>query len=277
MRLGGFVIHGDGAEGLGRCLASLAEVADEVVAVGCGDPARAAAAASEVGARAIHKPWEGYGAARAAAARALAHCDYLFFLDSDEWLEPHAVAAFRAWRAAGPAAPAYSVVRRDWADLPGGRFLFACEPHVRLVRPDRAAWTPAMLVHEALPARGARRSGVLVEHAFTRDLARLRAKEERYALLWALQAHAAGRRPKWPPAQAGAHTLRLALAKGAVLRGGRDGLRLACAFGRYHARKHALLARLRAGEHAELVAALAEGRLADVYRALPPEPDRARG
>jgi glycosyltransferase involved in cell wall biosynthesis len=276
VRVGGFVIHGDGAEGLGRCLGSLAEVADEVVAVGSGDPARTDPAVREAGARALHHPWQGYGAAREVAARALAHCDYLFFLDSDEWLEPHAVAAFRAWRRSGARAPAYTAVRRDWADLPGGRFLFACEPHVRLVRPDRATWSRAMLVHEAIPLRGARRSGVLVEHAFTRDLAAFREKEERYALLWALQAHAAGRRPKWPAAQQGAHALRLALVKGAALRGGLDGLRLAWAFGAYHGRKHALLGRLRAGEHADLVEAVADGRLEELYRALPAAATRAR-
>jgi (heptosyl)LPS beta-1,4-glucosyltransferase len=269
MRVGGFVIHGNAARDLPRALDSLREVADEVVAVDSGSSDGSAELARARGARVVAHAWEGYGAARAAAVRALQGCDYVFFLDSDEWLEPGGVEAFRAWRRSSPAAPTYVVRRRDWAELPTGRFLFGSDPHVRLARPAHATWAPREIVHEALPREGAGETGIVIEHRFATSLAAFRAKEERYALLWAVRANAEGKRAKWPALQAPAHALRLGLLKGAAFRGGVPALRLAWGFGRYHARKHALLRELRAGGHAELVRAYAEGRLADVYRLLP--------
>lgn len=269
MRLGGFVIHGDAATTLGRCLDGLAAVCDELVAVDSGATDGSAELARARGARRVMLPWQGYGAARAAAAEALRHCDYLFFLDSDEWLEPPAVEALRAWKASSPAAPAYTVIRRDWAELPTGRFLFASDPHVRLARPAHARWTRRMLVHEALSREGAAALDAVVEHRFATSLEGFRAKEERYALLWALQAQAEGRTGKWPALQAPAHALRLGVFKGALLRGGLPALRLAWGFGRYHARKYELLRALRAGAHPELVRALADDRLEMLFRMLP--------
>jgi (heptosyl)LPS beta-1,4-glucosyltransferase len=269
VRLGGFVIHGDAAATLPACLDALGAVCDEVVAVDSGSRDGSADLVRARGMRRIEHPWEGYGAARAVAARALSGCDYLFFLDSDEWLVASELERLRAWKASAPSAPYYTVVRRDWADLPGGRFVFASDPHVRIARPERATWTARMLVHEALPRGEALSTGVVIEHRFATSLASFRAKEERYALLWALQAHAEGRRPKWPALQTPAHALRLAVAKGALFRGGRAALALAWGFGRYHARKHALLRELRRGAYPDLVRALAEERFADVYRMIP--------
>lgn len=270
MKLGGFVIHGNERDTLGRCLDSLLAVCDEVVTVDSGATDGSAELARERGVRRIEKPWEGYGAARAAAARALKGCDFLFFLDADEWLDVAARERFGTWRASSSPAPCYTVTRRDWANLDSGRFLFAEEPHVRILRPERAIWTPQMIVHEALSDRGAQRSGIVVEHEFVRSIAAFRAKEERYALLWALQAHREGRRSKWPVIQAPAHALRLGLLKGALFRGGMAAWRLSWGFGRYHARKHELLGAMRRGAYRDLVLALEEGRLGDLYRSLPP-------
>lgn len=268
MRLGGFVIHGNAAGELDRCLASLAAVTDELVTVDSGSTDGSARIAAARGARRVELPWQGYGAARAAAAAALAGCDYVLFLDSDEWLLPEAIEALRAWRGLAPAAPYYLLRRRDWAELPGHRFLFGEERHVRLFRRGMATWTPRQIVHEALPRAGAVELPIRIEHRFATSLAAFRAKETRYALLWAVQAHAEGRRPKWPPAQRLAHSLKLALARGALWRGGLDAWRLAWGFGRYHALKHQQLRALRAGARPDLVQAYADGRLADLYRLL---------
>lgn len=269
MRLGGFVIHGDAGATLGRCLDSLAAVSDELVAVDSGSSDGSADLARARGARRIAHPWQGYGAARAVAAEALRHCDYLFFLDSDEWLEAPAIEALRAWKASSPSAPAYALTRRNWAELPTGPFLFASEPHVRIARPAHAGWTPRMLVHEAIPGEGAAPLDAVVEHRFATSVEGFAQKGERYALLWALQANAEGRAGKWPALQAPAHALRLGLFKGAVLRGGIPALRLAWGFGRYHARKYELLRAVRAGAYPELVRALAEDRLEALFRQLP--------
>lgn len=268
MRLGGFVIHGNAAGDLDRCLASLSAVADELVAIDSCSTDGSAAIDEARGARRLELPWQGYGAARAAAAAALAQCDYVFFLDSDEWLGPDAIEALGAWRRAGPTASYYALRRRDWAELPGHRFLFGEERHVRIYRRGAATWTPRQIVHEALPRDGAVETAIRIEHRFATSLETFQAKETRYALLWAVQAHAEGRAPKWPPAQQLAHALRLGVGKGAVLRGGLDAWRLAWGFGRYHARKHALLRSLHEGHRTDLVRAYAEGRLADLYRLL---------
>ena len=168
-----------------------------------------------------------------------------------------------------PAAPAYTVLRRDWAELPTGRFLFASDPHVRLARPDHARWTPRMLVHEALPREGAEPLDAVVEHRFATSLEGFRAKEERYALLWALQAQAEGRRGEVagaPGARARAPARAL---QGRAPARRAPGAPLAWGFGRYHARKYQLLAELRAGAHPELTPALEEGRLEELFRSLP--------
>jgi (heptosyl)LPS beta-1,4-glucosyltransferase len=269
MRLGGFVIHGDAAATLPGCLESLAAVCDDVVAVDSGSRDGSADLSRAAGARVLYRAWRGYGAARAAAAEALAACDYLFFLDSDEYLLGDARARLSAWKASSPAKPYYRVVRRDWAELPEGRFLFRTERHVRLVRRDHARWEPRMVVHEALP-RGpeAEDVGAFVEHRFVDALEVRRAKEERYALLWALRAHAEGWRRKAPAFQRVAHTVRNGVLKGAALRGGRRGLALAWSVSRYHARKHAHLAAVERGAHADMLAALRDGRLEELFALL---------
>jgi (heptosyl)LPS beta-1,4-glucosyltransferase len=268
LRLGGFVIHGNAAGELDRCLASLGAVADELVAVDSGSTDGSASIAAARGARRVELPWRGYGAARAAAAAALAHCDYVLFLDSDEWLLPDAIEALRAWRQSDPTAPYYLLRRRDWAELPGHRFLFGEERHVRIYRRGAATWSPRQIVHEALPRTGAVETAIRIEHRFATSPEAFLAKEARYALLWAVQANAEGRRPKWPPAQRLVHSLRLGIARGGALRGGLDGWRLAWGFGGYHALKHRQLRALRGGARPDVVRAYAEGRLADLHRLL---------
>lgn len=266
MRLGGFVIHGNNADTLGRCLDSLLAVCDEVVAIDSCSTDGSAAIVADRGVRSIVEPWRGYGNARAVAARTLSGCDWLLFLDSDEWLGEEAVDAFRRWRREGPKAPAYLLRTRDWAELPGRRFLFRTEKHVRLVRADRATWAPAMIVHEALPRADAALHEAIIEHRFATSVEQLTEKQDRYALLWAIRAHAEGRKPKSPLFQRPAHVLRDGLIKGAFLRGGPAAVRLAWGVSRYHARKHQLLAEILGGAHQEKVKAYREGRFEELFR-----------
>lgn len=269
MRLGGFVIHGDNVDTLGRCLDGLAAVADELVAVDSCSTDGSADLARSRGFRQVVHPWEGYGAARAVAVRALAGCDYVFFLDSDEWLLPDAIETLRAWKASAPETPYYALPRHDWAELATGRFLFRTEHHVRLVRADHARWEPRMIVHEALPPARTERVDAPIEHRFATDTESLRAKADRYALLWALRFHLEGRRRKPPRVQKVVHLVREGVLKGAVLRGGLEGLRLAETVAHHQARKYALLADVRRGVYDDLLEVLRAGRLADLYRMLP--------
>ena len=266
MRLGGYVIHGNNRDTLGPCLDSLLAVCDEVVAVDSSSTDGSAELEQARGVRAIVHPWEGYGAARVVAAEALAGCDYLFFLDSDEVLGGGGAEAIRAWRAAGPTLPHYRLPRRDWAELPTGRFLYRTERHVRLVRADAAAWRRSMIVHEALPRREAGYVDAPIDHRFATAIEGLAAKQERYALLWAIRAHGEGKRPRSTVGRRAGHVLRDCVVKGGALRGGSDAVRLAWAVSNYHQKKYVYLRELRAGRHAELVRAFAEGRYADVFR-----------
>ncbi len=268
MRLGGFVIHGNSRATLGRCLDSLAAVADVCVAVDCGSTDGSAELARGSGFRRIVRRWEGYGAARAAAAQALRDCEYVFFLDSDEWLEPEAIAALRAWKGSGGSAPYYAVERRDWADLDGRRFLYRTEHHIRLVRRDAAGWRRDMIVHEALPPAPTVRLPATVEHQFAESVEGMRFKAEQYALLWAIRNRCEARRIKPAVLQRLAHFLREALLKGAAFRGGMLALQLAHAVASHHARKYVLLREVRAGAYPELVRAFEEDRLADLFRML---------
>ncbi|MBI5544760.1 MAG: glycosyltransferase [Deltaproteobacteria bacterium] len=270
MRLGGFVIHGNARETLGPCLEGPLEVCDEVVAVDSGATDGSSSLARAAGARQVLVRWEGYGAARAAAAAALSGCDYLFFLDADERLAEGAAEQIRAWRASCPRLPHYRLPRRDWADLATGRFLFRVERHVRLVRGDAATWQAKMIVHEALPRRPSLDLAAAIDHRFATSLEELEAKQERYALLWALRARGEGWAAKSTFGRRAAHLLRDAVLKGALFRGGVPALRLAWAVSRYHVRKYQLLREVRMGKHEDLVRAFDAGRFAELFE--PPAP-----
>ncbi len=259
LRLGGFVIHGSDVSTLPACIESLKAVADEVVAIDSGDTK------VELGVRTVKHAWEGYGSARAAAVRALEGCDWVLYLDADERLEEPAREALRAWKASGSRAPAHLLPVHDWAELPSGRFLYRTHHRARLVRRELAAWKPEMIVHEALGRPDAVRLDAPIEHRFATGIPQRGQKEETYALLWAVRAHAEGRRGKLPWLQRPAMFVRDAFLKGAAWRGGVDGLKLAWAVAAYHSRKYELLRELRAGQHTELTEAFAARDYARVF------------
>jgi (heptosyl)LPS beta-1,4-glucosyltransferase len=259
VRLGGFVIHGRDTSTLPACLESLKAVADEVVAIDSGD------AEPTPGVRTIKHRWQGYGAARAAATQALEGCDWVLFLDADEWLEEPARQALRAWKAAPQRATAHLLPVRDWAELASGRFLYRTHHRARLVRRELASWTPEMIVHESISRRDFEHLDARVEHRFATDIAQRRQKEELYALLWAVRAHAERKRCKPAWLQRPFMFLRDALLRGAAFRGGLQGMRLAWAVAGYHARKYELLRELRAGAHAELSSAFAAREYGRVF------------
>jgi len=267
VKLGGFVIHRGDSDTLGACLDSLLAVCDEVVAVDSGS-AQVASITARPGVRAVRHPWEGYGAARAAAAEALRDCDYLFFLDSDEELSVSSVAALRGWWTERPDGAYYALPVRDWAILPDARFLYRVEHHVRLVRADAARWNRSMIVHEALPPGPTVRVAAPVEHRFATSLETRARKNERYALLWAVRFAQEGRRPKAAWMQRAFHVVRDCLVKGALFRGGLDALRIAWAVSSYHAAKYAYLAAVRAGAHVELRRAFQDEQYEQLFRLL---------
>lgn len=266
MKLGGYVLHRNNRDTLGAALQSLLAVCDDVVALDSLSDDGSVELARSLGARSVSHAWAGYGAARAAAVEALGACDYVLFLDSDEHLEPASIARLRAWRESGPREPLYRLPRRDWAELEGGRrFRYRTEWRARLVRRDMAVWRPEMIVHEALPRMRAPRLQAPIEHRFASSVERRSQKEERYALLWALRAHAEGRRMKSPLLQRPAHLVRDGVLHGALLRGGLDALRLSWAVAGYHSAKYRYLRALRDGQHPQLVQLYQQGRYGEVF------------
>lgn len=266
MRLGGFVIHGDNVDTLAACLDSLRQVCDEIVAVDSMSADGSADLTAQRRIRTLRKSWRGYGAARAAAADALRGCDYLFFLDSDEHLLPPSVRDLRTWRDSQPTAPLYRIRRRNWAELSGRTFLYRTDTRARLIRYDAAKWTPQMIVHEALSSGRSRLTKVVVEHRFATSLEGRRAKDDRYALLWAIRAAEEGRRPKPYWVERCAHFLRDLVIEGALFRGGLEAIRLAQVVSRQHAQKHAYLRAIRAGAYEGLISAFRAGQYEKLFQ-----------
>jgi len=265
MRIGGFVIHGNDRATLGDCLDSLLSVCDEVITIDSCSTDGSAELVRSKGIRSKVVPWQGYGAARQEAVKELAGFDYVFFLDSDEVLSPDAVAAFQRWRASKPTLPHYAFIRHDWAHLPTGSFVFRSEWQTRLVRYDAAVWRPEMIVHEALPPAERGKLTPIIEHRFLTSVDILVEKQDWYALLWGIQAHAEGKRAGSLFLKRPAHVFRNCVAKGGLLRGGLESVRVAWAVSRYHAFKHDYLRRISAGEFPEFVAAYREKRWLDLF------------
>jgi (heptosyl)LPS beta-1,4-glucosyltransferase len=174
----------------------------------------------------------------------------------------------RAWKRGDPQHSYYRLPRRDWALLPAHAFVFRTQHHKRLVRRDHAVWRDEMIVHEALPDGDAGALDATIEHRFATSVAARRDKEDLYALLWALRAAREGRKSKSPVFQRPAHVFRDAILKGALARGGSDGLALAVAVSRYHAQKYRYLQAIRDGAFASRVAAFDAGRYGELFAPL---------
>ncbi len=252
MRLGGFVIHGNNQATLAACLADLVGACDEVVAIDTGSNDGSAQLVKQAGARSIAHPWQGFGDARAFARDQLVGCDWLFFLDADERLAEGTRAVVR--QPVDPSRAALRCALNDWAGTGPERFLYRTHHRVRLVKRERANWTPAMIVHESTGNPDATRCPVVIEHEFAPDLRFRSSKNELYAWLWATRAFAEQRGVKRPGLQRAFHFLKDAVVKGAALRGGLRGARLAWANAEYHALKYRFLAELKAGRQPHLPA-----------------------
>jgi (heptosyl)LPS beta-1,4-glucosyltransferase len=278
MKLGGFVIHADAMGVIEPCLDSLAATCDRLVTIDTGSQDGTAALAERKGFTVLRRPWEGYGAARAEAVKALADCDWVLFLDSDEWLDADAIAAIRALKASPPQVPCVSFSRRNWAELKGDRFVYQHEHPVRLARLEQARFDRRMIVHEAIPPGPTLALDAVIEHRYVTDITALRAKVGRYALLWALRQHVDGRGPRSrsPGLQWSIHMLRDLLLRGAAFSGRSESFEIAAIFADYHACKYALLNDIRAGQYAGLVTLLREDRLEEFFRTIPPDVELER-
>jgi glycosyltransferase involved in cell wall biosynthesis len=152
---------------LGRCLASLRGVADEVVVLDSGSTDGTERIAREAGAVFGAQRWLGYGPQKNRAADRTAH-EWVLSLDADEALSDELRESLLRLKAEQPSADAYEVNRLNWYC---GRFLrhsgWYPDRKIRLWRKGSARWADAS-VHEvveaALGARVARLQGDVLHY-----------------------------------------------------------------------------------------------------------------
>ncbi len=103
------ITHNEAAN-IARAIQSLA-CADEIVVVDSGSTDRTAQIASQLGARVVFHPWEGFAAQKNFASAEAAH-DWILSLDADEELNEDARLAVAEWKKSVPSAAAYRFARR---------------------------------------------------------------------------------------------------------------------------------------------------------------------
>ena len=221
--LSGVVIAKNEAGRIGRCVASLASVCSEVWVLDSASTDATAVEAEAAGAMVRQQDWLGFSAQKNAAI-ALATQPWVLLLDADEWLGAGAEDALRGLFAdrAVERADVWELERRTHflgARLNHGGW--GREGVERLFRND-LRYLPAD-VHEKLDL-GERRvvhARIRIEHDTARSLDDYRAKLARYAVLWAQQKHAEGRRagPLAAPLHAASYWLKNYLLRGGFLDG----------------------------------------------------------
>ncbi|MBA3929256.1 (heptosyl)LPS beta-1,4-glucosyltransferase [Pseudoxanthomonas japonensis] len=219
--LSAVIITKNEVDRLGRCLASVQGLCSEILVLDCGSDDGTVALARSFGARVEHQDWLGFAGQKNEAIRR-AERPWLLLLDADEWLADGSAAQLRALFATGEVerADVWRLKRCNWFL---GRLLRGFERTERLVRPDHR-YLP-MRVHEKPDLAGKRVEDcdIVIEHNTARTLEAHRAKNDRYARLWAEQRHADGKRcsASSPWTHAAAYWLKMYLLRGAW----RDGRR----------------------------------------------------
>jgi glycosyltransferase involved in cell wall biosynthesis len=156
MRLSVAIITLDEERNLGRCLASVRGVADEVVVVDSGSTDRTVELARAAGAEVVHQPFLGYGKQKNLAIDRTRH-EWILSLDADEALSDELRAAILAVKAGTGGADAYGMNRLNWYC---GTFLrhsgWYPDRKVRLWRRGAARWSEDAVHELAVLAPGAR-------------------------------------------------------------------------------------------------------------------------
>jgi len=179
-----FIIARDEADRIGRTIAAVRSLSDDIVVVDSGSTDGTQALAEGLGARVIERPWPGYGQQKRFAEEQCRH-PWLLNLDADEVTPPELAAEIAGLFAQGePAADAYQL--RIAEIFPGEgaphRFAYALAP-VRLYRSDKGRYSPSP-VHDRVDlapgARVARLKGT-IHHYSVRSLGEQIAKLNAYS------------------------------------------------------------------------------------------------
>lgn len=194
-RLTATLITHNEEQNLPRALASLKDVADEIIVVDSGSDDRTCAIAQQHGARVVERAWTDFSDQKNFAAAQATH-EWVLNLDADEELSPGLREELRRWKQQAPTAAAYAMPRRArylgrWIRHSG----WYPDPKVRLYRRTQARF--AGRLHESVVVEGAvgQLAGEISHRTFgtvTEHLAQI----NRYTSLAAEQLFAEGRR-RW--------------------------------------------------------------------------------
>lgn len=194
--LTGLVICHNEAGRIGACLASL-QFCDEILVIDSGSTDGTLAIAAQAGARIVERPFLNF-ADQKDAGRGLARGRWVLVLDADEVASDELRQEVRAIadRGGDPGVDAYRMpFRNHFRDTWVRRAGYYPDPHVRLLRRDRAHFDPSTPVHEKVRVQGSIGDlrGHVDHHSFV-SLDHFLAKSSRYADRFARAAYAAGRR-----------------------------------------------------------------------------------
>ena len=192
---------------IGRCLESLAGVADEIIVVDSGSTDNTEAICRKAGAHFEHHDWEGYSGQKN-YANSLAACPWILSIDADEAISPTLRESMLAWK---QEEQQQGVYRFNRLTNYCGHWIHHCgwypDPCTRLFPKDAARWDG--LVHEQLTFTSHLSpftlKGILLHYSYY-SVEEHAKRQLHYATLAARKAHEAGKkvgaagvwlRPKW--------------------------------------------------------------------------------
>lgn len=168
-----FIIAQNESDRIGRTIAAVRDLTDDIVLVDSGSTDGTQTIAADLGARVLHNDWPGYGRQKRFAEEQCRY-DWLLNIDADEVLPADLVAEITAlFASGGPACHAYKI--RIAEIFPGEaaphRFAYALAP-VRLYRRDKGRYSPSP-VHDRVDLADGARVGKLkgtIHHYSVRSL-----------------------------------------------------------------------------------------------------------
>ncbi|MBL0105555.1 MAG: glycosyltransferase family 2 protein [Bacteroidetes bacterium] len=180
---------------LGRCLASIKDIADEILIVDSGSTDRTQEIGRNFGARIIERPFDGYYQQKN-FANDQASNEHILSLDADEELSPELKASMievlNNWTKDGYSFNRLTSFCGAWIHYCG----WYPDRKIRLFKKGRAEWSHQN-PHEKLelkdPKSHAKLSGDLLHYSFY-SVEEYRKQQEKYATMWAKNAYANGRR-----------------------------------------------------------------------------------
>lgn len=162
------ITHNEEAN-IGRTLASVKAIADEMIVVDSGSTDKTVAIAQSLGAKVFSEPWKGF-AAQKNSCLAKATGDWVLSLDADEEVSPELEASIRTLLISSHP-PDYKGYKMNRRNIYFGRWIKHCgyypDPKLRLIRRGAAEFE-LRAVHEDMKMAGplGHLQGDLIHHAY---------------------------------------------------------------------------------------------------------------